>query len=166
METVTTFTREPLKFGAGPVEWRRFFSLVGSAFAKREFTPLVSGTPTNRADLTKELQDVTEQLKVKHRLQGWTEAIKTLPRKNIDGFKWLLLLLNTKENTVKVTGYSSRRDASEAISKIEQSRQEDLDAVLVWVRSVSDLREAYPNYYADTREFLTALESALRMKHQ
>jgi hypothetical protein len=27
VETVTTFTREPLKFGAGPVPWRRFFSL-------------------------------------------------------------------------------------------------------------------------------------------
>jgi ppGpp synthetase/RelA/SpoT-type nucleotidyltranferase len=33
VETVTTFTKQPLKFGAGPDEWRRFFSLVGSAFA-------------------------------------------------------------------------------------------------------------------------------------
>ena len=35
VETVTTFTREPLKFGAGPAEWRRFFSLMGSALAIR-----------------------------------------------------------------------------------------------------------------------------------
>ena len=28
VETVTTFTRQPLKFGAGPDKWRRFFSSV------------------------------------------------------------------------------------------------------------------------------------------
>jgi len=51
VETVTTFTREPLKFGGGPVEWRRFFSLRGSAFAIREQTPLVENTPSNAAEL-------------------------------------------------------------------------------------------------------------------
>jgi ppGpp synthetase/RelA/SpoT-type nucleotidyltranferase len=30
VETVTTFTRLPLKFGGGPPDWRRFFSLMGS----------------------------------------------------------------------------------------------------------------------------------------
>ena len=30
--------------------------------------------------------------------------------------------------------------------------------MLVWVKSISDLRSAYPNYYADTREFIAALE--------
>src|SRR5271166_4137199 len=40
VETVTTFTRLPLKFGAGPVEWRRFFTLMGSAFAIREKTTI------------------------------------------------------------------------------------------------------------------------------
>src|SRR6185436_19970719 len=98
---------------------------------------------------------------VRQRLQGWTDAVRALPRRNIAGFKWLLLVLNTRANTVKVTGYASRREASQAIAKIEQSKQEELDAVLVWVRSVSDLRAAYPNYYADTREFIEALDSAL-----
>ena len=63
---------------------------------------------------------------------------------------------------MKVTGYASRYQASKVISEIEQSKNEDLDAVLVWVDSVSDLRTAYPNYYADTREFIEALDYALR----
>lgn len=163
VETVTTFTKEPLKFGAGPVKWRRFFALMGSALAVREATPLVPDTPTDTSDLVKELRDVTRTLKVRQRLQGWTDAVRTLPRKNIEDFKWLLLVLDLDKNTVKVQGYSSRREASKVIAEIEQSKDDSLDAVLVWVRSVSDLRAAYPNYYADTREFIQALDHALGM---
>jgi hypothetical protein len=75
VETVTTFTREPLKFGAGPAEWRRFFALMGSALALREATPLVSGTPTNDKAIIMELREVTRALKVRQRLQGWTDAV-------------------------------------------------------------------------------------------
>lgn len=161
VETVTTFTREPLKFGAGPVKWRRFFSLMGSALALREVTPPVRDTPRNESDLIRELRDIARALKVRQRLQGWTDAVRALPRKNVEGFKWLLLVLNLRRNTIDVTGYSSRQEASKVIAEIEQTKNEDLDAVLVWVRSVSDLRAAYPNYYADTREFIEALDHAL-----
>ena len=151
VETVTTFTREPLKFGAGPLEWRRFFSLMGSAIAIREFTPLVKGTPDKEIELIQELQEVTKALKVRERLQGWTSAVRALPRKDIAGFKWLLLVLDTKANTVRVKGYAKRKEASLAVAEMERSKSENIDAVLVWVQSVSDLRAAYPNYYADTR---------------
>jgi putative GTP pyrophosphokinase len=60
VETVTTFTREPLKFGAGPTEWRRFFSLMGSALAMREQTPLVEGTPNTEAELIGELREAAK----------------------------------------------------------------------------------------------------------
>lgn len=161
VETVTTFTREPLKFGAGPVKWRRFFALMGSAFALREATQRVPGTPIDDDELIKELRDVTRTLKVRQRLQGWTNAVRALPRKNTESFKWLLLVLNLKRSTVDVTGYSSRQAAAKVIAEIEQSNNGDLDAVLVWVDSVSDLRAAYPNYYADTRGFIAALDYVL-----
>lgn len=164
VETVTTFTRQPLKFGAGPPDWRRFFALMGSALAMREGTPLVAGTPVTSNELTKELRDVTRALKVRQKLQAWTDAIKKLPRRDIDGFKWLLLVLNTQQSTIQVTGYARRADAAKALEGIEQSNQEDIDAVLVWVRSISDLRAAYPNYYADTRQFIKALDTALSIK--
>jgi RelA/SpoT family protein len=162
VETVTTFTREPLKFGAGPAEWRRFFSLVGSALAIREGTPPVAGTPSDESELIAELRETAYTLKVSERLNGWSEALRTLPRKGITkGFKWLLLVLNVKEKTTNVTGYSDRKAASDAIAEIEKSKNADLDAVLVWVSSIHSLREAYPNYYADTKEFLRALDTAI-----
>jgi hypothetical protein len=162
VETVTTFTREPLKFGAGPIEWRRFFSLMGSALAYREGTPFVEDTTTNITDLIKELREVTTMLRVQERLSGWSDALQVLPRQDIkEGFKWLLLVLNIKDKTIKVTGYIDRKQASKAVAEIEKSKQEDLDAVLVWVPSINNLRAAYPNYYADTKGFLEALKTSL-----
>jgi ppGpp synthetase/RelA/SpoT-type nucleotidyltranferase len=164
VETVTTFTRQPLKFGAGPTEWRRFFSLMGSALAIREQTQLVSGTPDKEEELIAELRGTAKELRVHQRLRGWTDALQTLPRKHIKDSKWLLLALDTTQNTIKVTGYKDRKEASREISEIEKSKRPDLDAVLVWVNSVKRLRTAYPNYYADTKEFLDALSTALASK--
>ncbi len=163
VETVTTFTKEPLKFGAGPDEWRRFFLLMGSAFAIRENTPLIEGTPIDEGEMTSELRELTQTLNVRQRLRGWTNAIKQLRSRNTQNAKWLLLVLNISANTVRVTGYSDRKKASEALALLEKPpRPTDLDAVLVWVGSIRNLRRAYPNYYADTRAFLEALNIALR----
>jgi len=164
VETVTTFTRMPLKFGAGPAEWRRFFSLMGSALALREGTEPVEGTPRDTGELIGELREATKALKVRQRLRGWTNALQRLPRRNVKRFKWLLLVLDTTANTIDVTGYENRQEASRKIAEIEKLKREDLDAVLVWVRSITDLRAAYPNYYADTGEFINALNVALARK--
>lgn len=163
VETVTTFTRQPLKFGAGPNEWRRFFLLMGSAFAIREDTPLVEGTPPVESEMTRELRELTRSLKVRQRLRGWTNAIKQLPTQNTRDAKWLLLVLDVTANTISVTGYADRPKAADALAQIEQSsRSTGLDAVLVWVGSIRYLRRAYPNYYADTRAFLKALNIAFQ----
>lgn len=162
VETVTTFTRTPLKFGGGPDEWRRFFALMGSAMALREGSELVDGTPRDPSELIGELREATKALKVRQRLRGWTTALQKLRSRSIKGFKWLLLVLNVSENTIRTTGYANRQEASQAVAEIEQSKQEELDAVLVWVNSFRNLRTAYPNYYADTKKFLEALSDALR----
>jgi macrodomain Ter protein organizer (MatP/YcbG family) len=163
VETVTTFTKAPLKFGGGPEEWRRFFSLMGSALALREGTALVDGVPHDEKELVRELKEITKTLKVRQRLAGWARALRRLPRKNVKGsFKWLLLVLNTTDSTIKVTGYAERDKADAALEEIENAKREDLDAVLVWVRSVQDLKLAYPNYYADTGEFIEALNQVVR----
>lgn len=162
VETVTTFTRQPLKFGGGLVEWKRFFSLMGTVLALREGTTLVEGTPQDKNSLIGELRVVVKELNVRKRLRGWTRALKQLRRRNIRDYKWLLIVLNTSDNTIEVTGFKVADEASKAVADIEKTKGEDVDAVLVWVSSITELKEAYPNYYADTREFIKALNVATR----
>ena len=161
VETVTTFTRERLKFGGGPTEWRRFFSLMGSAIALREGTARVPGTPTDDSELVRELGKAARDLRIRQRLRGWSTALTVVRRRSIGKFRWLLLVLDMKANTIKVTGYADRQKAASELAEIEK-QPGDFDAVLVWVRSIKDLKAAYPNYYADTGEFLDALNRAVK----
>src|SRR5262249_2095171 len=151
-----------LKFGGGPADWKRFFCLMGSALALREQSPLVSNTPQTEKELLAELREAALQLRVHQRLQGWTNTLRSLPRTHISDHKWLLLLLDTTQNTIKVTAYRDDAEAFQSVSEIDQGKRTDLDGVLVWVNSVRQLRKAYPNYYADTTAFLEALKYALR----
>ena len=162
VETVTTFTRQPLKFGAGPESWQRFFALMGSALSLRESTPLVPGTPSDPEELATELRETARELQVRPKLKGWASALRTVPRSNIKSFKWLLLALDLKAQSIQVTGFANRRNADATLAELESGKPEDVDAVLVWVPSARDLRTAYPNYYADTQGFLAALDRAVR----
>jgi hypothetical protein len=139
---------------------------MGSALAIREGTPLVHGTPQIERELITELRNSSKQLRVRPKLRKWAHALKTLPRKNIKGFEWLLLVLDIDKNTIQVTGFASQNEGMRKISKIEPSTRQNLDAVLVSVDSIKQLRAAYPNYYADTREFLDALSIATKGKQR
>jgi hypothetical protein len=163
VETVTTFTKTPLKFGGGPDDWRRFFSLMGSSLAIREGTPLVEGTPTNQSELIKELRELTKTLKVRMRLRGWTKALRQLPKRAMHDAKWILLVLDVSGDTIQATGFIDGKTAMKEVAKIEMSSPATgLDAVLVGVNSIKKLRSAYPNYYADTAAFVEALNIALQ----
>ena len=163
VETVTAFTRAPLKFGGGPADWRRFFSLVGTMFALQEGTPPVPDTPSNSDELRIELRRLMGLLRVRKRLRGWTKALSVLPRKEMADARWILLVLDVDADTIRTTGFTDPKKAVKAVTEIESSPEAThLDAVLVSVNSIQSLRAAYPNYYADTAAFVKALNAALR----
>lgn len=155
VETVTTFTRAPLKFGGGAQEWRRFFALMGAELADREHTPMVPGTPATYGARHAELMELAAQLRVEERLSGWSHAMKTFPRRNVRRFAVLLLTLDVDSSQINVRGFVDRIAAEDALKAVE--RKPHIDAVLVGVSSLEQLRAAYPNYYADTKEFMAAL---------
>jgi len=104
---------------------------------------------------------LTRDLKVRQLLKGWTDAVRTLPKSTIKEANWLLLVLDITGKTIKVTGFTSRKKASEELAEIETKGNKEIDAVLVWVNSINALKSAYPNYYADTAAFLEALDFSL-----
>jgi hypothetical protein len=162
VETVTTFTREQLKFGGGAENWRRFFALMGSALALREGTAPVSGTPSSEAELIKELRELTSALRVRQRLSGWSRALRSVPNRSVGSSKWLMLVLDLDASTIRVKGFADRQKGAEAVGELEKQNSPNIDTVLVFVGSASNLKKAYPNYYADTTEFIGALDHALR----
>src|SRR5262249_36153318 len=76
VETVSTFTGQALKSNVGEKEWKRFFSLMGSAIAAREATPTIPNTPMNAHELKEELEGLTRQLDVQNRLTIYGNALQ------------------------------------------------------------------------------------------
>ncbi len=165
VETVGTFLKQALKASQGHAEWLRFFSLMGSALAFRERTPLVPGTPENRRELISELREAAVALDVERRLEAYGAALRTLEDPSVANAHFFLLALNPTAGTVNICGYNRAelQFASADYLAMERSLESSpgADAVLVSVESISALQRAYPNYFLDTRAFLVALQGAL-----
>lgn len=164
VETVGTFIGHALKSSVGEADWLRFFSLMGSALALRERTPLVPGTPTARSELMAELDHYTDLLSVENRLRAYGDALREIDEGSSDAH-YYLLRLDPSSNELTITGFKlseiaeAERQYAEAETHVKA--HPGTDAVLVAVESVAALRRAYPNYFADTRVFVELLKQAL-----
>jgi ppGpp synthetase/RelA/SpoT-type nucleotidyltranferase len=164
VETVSMFSGQALKSSLGSDEWKRFFSLMGSAIALREGSSLVPNTPTNKTELIAELQDIANSLQVEHRLSEYNKALHSISSGTQDAF-FYLMTLDPASRTLSVRGYGEK-EGEEASAKYAEAEREaksrpGTDAVLVSVESVGSLAKAYPNYFADTRLFVELLKQAL-----
>jgi ppGpp synthetase/RelA/SpoT-type nucleotidyltranferase len=167
IETADFFTGQAIKSNEGKKEWMDFFKLVSSAFAIMENTPLIPDTPTDPQELYLEIKRIAKELNVIKVMDGWTKAVQVFERasKETPNLKLFLLELNILEEKLNITGYQYGQEekAVEDYAKAEKRNQgkKEYDVVLVGVDASNDLRKAYPNYFADTKEFLDNLKKIL-----
>ncbi|MBU1111841.1 MAG: RelA/SpoT domain-containing protein [archaeon] len=165
VETVGFFTGQAIKSNEGEEEWKEFFKLVSSAFARFEHCPLVPGTPTDEKELYLLIKKKEKTLNVISKMKGWTTSLKAFD--DIKGKKnahFFLLELDTIQEKLIITSYTKQQeekaiqDYADAEKKIYGRKE--YDAVLVGA-DTSDLKKAYPNYFLDTREFIKYLNKIL-----
>lgn len=164
VETVDTFLGQSLKASRGSEDWLRFFSLMGSALAVREGTPLVPGTPDSHAELRAEIRDYATSLDVDAALRAYGLALKSTEMPEARGARYFLMELRPTQGSIKVTAYTSRHLSLATQRYLEVERAlvgRGAEAVLVSVDSLSVLRRAYPNYFLDSNKFLAALDVAI-----
>lgn len=168
IETVDLFTRQAIKSNEGKREWMDFFKLVSSAFAIIEHTPLVPNTPVDEKELYSQIKKKEKELQVIKVMNGWAKAIKVFEEASKEShnlLKFFLLELDITGEKLNITSYYDGLEES-AISdyaRAEKRNQgmKEYDVVLVGVDATNDLRKAYPNYFADTGEFLEKLKVIL-----
>jgi hypothetical protein len=169
VETVDLFTGQRLKFGAGDPRWRRFFALASTVFAKFENSPLVPNTPADDDEIRKELYHLRAELNVVDLLQGWATAAGHLPevlkgetKLGLTPASMFILMVNLDEANVYINPYSPERieEANKEYAFLEESIRngKHSQVVLVSVEDVEQLRTAFPNFYADTGQFLRSIE--------
>ena len=157
VETVGTFIGDALKSNVGDTTWLRFFALMSSAFAIREGTSLVPNTPTSKSEIIEEIRRCNEELQISERIsafEGITAQVEALRHRRV---RIAVLELNLDTESVRGLGYRANEleDATEAYRVMEERSRSDprVDVVLVSTDSLRALRQAYPNYFADIREF-------------
>jgi hypothetical protein len=161
VETVGTFLGQALKSSQGEDQWLRFFALMGTQIANKERTPLVANTPTSTAELKAEIKHHVSELNVIHHLQYYSIGLRHITETNTQGARYFLLQLDASEPSLSITGYKSS-EMQEALRDSQAAESgKGLDVVLISVASVTALRRAYPNYYADTDRFLELVKEAI-----
>jgi len=168
VETAQVFTGQALKskVKTASEEWLRFFALTSSAFAFRENSPLVPGTPEDRGDLIEELKCIVEKENIMNILWGWNSTIhlleEKLEAKKMEDPYVFLLTLNPAKRTLRTKPFGkdeldvAQREYDAAEKEFESDP--DIQVVLVAVEDVAALPKAYPNYYADTSDFMDAVQ--------
>ena len=164
VEVVGTFTRQALKSSQGEGDWLRFFQLMSTAIARMEKCPPVPGTPTRDDDLVAELREVEHSVDAVRRLRTFSIAPDEVEFVDVRNPKYYLLELNVETGGLDIQAFTGREieKASDQYLEAEKKVTGVTDAVLVSVESITALRKAYPNYYADTDTFVFLVEQALQ----
>ncbi len=168
IETVDLFTSQAIKSNEGQENWKSFFRLVSSAFALNEGTTPVQNTPKKKKDLFSEIKKKESELNIINVMSGWTKAVRVFERKmkQRPDLKYFLLELDVSGEKLNITGYTGDKEnkALEEYARIEKLNQEkkESDVVLVGVDAAQDLKKAYPNYFADSGEFLNELKKIVQ----
>jgi hypothetical protein len=162
VETVDLFTGQTLKIGGGNAQWKRFFALTSSLFALKENSPLVPGTPMDRRELIEELRSLWKGLYVPGLLLGWSDAMHSTEAQYSGGpFDIYLVSINTEQMVTGITAFKlgEIKVAQQMYAQAEQNP--NINAVLVSVSDISELRNAFPNYYGDTSEFIDEVNNTI-----
>ena len=163
VETASLISRTSLKANIDDNSiWREFFRLVSAIFAKKENCAVNA----RYADYTHE-QYCREYIEFldKHKLLDQLQALrvtvndeKTFAQSNTG---YCVLLINFRNQIVTGRPYTLEQEdeASAMFTQTEQSLSGDEAVILVSIEKMQELREAYPSYFLDTKEFLSALEA-------
>jgi ppGpp synthetase/RelA/SpoT-type nucleotidyltranferase len=162
-EVVGMFLGQDLKSGLGDPHWLRFFTVAGSIIARAEGGKIGDNVPQDDASLTAELDALENRLRAFNKITGYTvvhlPTVSTFAPHYGAGF--FVVTLDVASRKVHTRVYSEDEFAQAVNDYIESESQSldnpDIDVVFVFLEEAKQLEEAYPNYFADTGEFLHAL---------
>ena len=161
VETMGTFLGQALKSRVGDQNWLDYFSLVSSAFAYKENTPLIP----KYADLTCEetfaqVAETTKNLSALDIMDGISAVVQDEGFEQ-QGWSYHVIVLDSINRKVTVFSYS-RDNYEAAVNKLEEFERtavegEKIEPVLVSAGKLAMLRKAYPNFFLDIRDFSEAV---------
>lgn len=179
LEIVDLFTGQALKSNQGDHDWKEFFSSVSEQFSLMEDIHLfdtfeLKDKYSSYRDKLLSSDDGTIQscaaaklsakkLNVVKKLEAYSNSLKIIDGRigesSLDGYA--LIEVDTNKNTLTTCLFKKdeNRQAEEKYVEAEKiaTEQPHLVVALVSTTAVGGIKEAYPNYFADSTDFIEHL---------
>ena len=161
VETASLISRTSLKADLDDHSvWREFFKLVSAIFAQKENGPvpaLFAGYTHER--YCREYIDLLNRHHLLEQLQALRVTVndETIFTEGQTGYCILLINFRNKVVSARLFPMDEDDEASDLFTRTEQSLNTDEAAIMVSIEKMQELREAYPSYFMDTKEFIQAL---------
>lgn len=190
LEIVDLFTHQSLKTNQGEEVWKSFFRDAGALFEVIDSIHLFSrldhksqfqkmheriiqhSDVREKADILKCCQRVVKScrdLKIINKLEAYTGSLKVVDdRLNNELIRgYVLLEISLSQKLVRTTVFDERNEKKAAAVYVaaEKNAATTTDAVvaLVYSNAVGGIKSAYPNYFADSSEFIRCLNYIRRI---
>lgn len=164
VESVGIVIGNDIKSGRGTKMWENFFVLSSMAFAQAEQTPLLSSyrnqKPAETYDLVKRFDKKHSMLKT---LRGMFVAINVIKEDELNGY-YHLINLDKSKNRVRITTYRknvSKKALDDYKNAETLAKSTGEEVVLVSVTQINKLKQAYPNFFLDVKDFQEKIEVLL-----
>lgn len=163
VETMDTFTGDPLKIGQGDACNKHFFVLISKLLQLYE----TSGndiSAVKKSDVLHGFVAYENEHMILQKIRSIKEAVGYVRTVDTREQGYYILRLNRKSNQLVINSYSIKQleQATENYDMAEKTKDSDEDVVLVSTASYNMLKQAYPNYFSDITEFITLIESFLK----
>jgi ppGpp synthetase/RelA/SpoT-type nucleotidyltranferase len=182
LEVVDLFTGRALKSNEGDSEWRPFFADVGTQFSVMDrihlfhqknkqdqfkyYVELLESNKELQAS-SKRLKKTIKSIKATKKLSGFNNSIKSIDDNFSDKFSgpensYCLLKINIEACEIRsfLFPFSKMVEAEQNYIEAEKEAalSDDLIVALVASDAVGGIKQAYPNYFANLKDFLQLLK--------
>lgn len=163
VEIVDAFTSQALKASHGNPDWLNFFLYASAELARLESRSI--GEHVEGIDTKAELKRLATKLNAVERLSAFTVSTDFIVGRIQSKSDYFILDLSESAKEISVTRFSSgelEKATNEYLLREKRAvKEKEYDVVLVSASSIHNLQAAYPNYFADSRQFLRYLDRVL-----
>ena len=165
VETVGTFIRSPLKSSIGPKDWLEFFARLSTTLHLKESNPRIYKRLEEFHASAIALGKLINRIDAKRRLTDFGNLVKLVEQHKQRETRTFVLHLKPVQGIVQLFPFRTQAspEALKLYSRLEQEAniEQGEDVVLVSTDSIRDLRQAYPNYFLDTRRLVKELDALM-----
>lgn len=155
VEAAGSMRNEDLKAGEGSPAWLRFLTLISGHIAELEDQPRGEHLLMSYRDLKAEIKDLSSNLNVRQNLSTYNEFMREAENpRDIYGSRYMLKMDSA---TGDVSVSPAWREMF-AFDDLDDDFEETKQSLEVSVDNMIALRQAYPNYFADTGKFIQILD--------